>query len=79
MPLTASQFLPADSEPVFATKLPSTQPIGWCIQFRPYPQLMHSGNDPVRMFRELADLGELTVRADTSRLPQLAELQPEDC
>ena len=50
-----------------------------CIRDRPYPQLMHSGNDPVRMFRELADLGELSVRADTGRLPRLAELRPEDC
>jgi two-component system chemotaxis sensor kinase CheA len=40
---------------------------------------MHSGNDPVRMFRELADLGELTARADLGRLPRLAELHPEDC
>ena len=52
---------------------------GWLIGFRPHLDLMHSGNDPVRIFRELATLGDLTVRPDFSRLPRLAELQPEDC
>ncbi|HUM96013.1 MAG TPA: chemotaxis protein CheA, partial [Candidatus Competibacter sp.] len=33
----------------------------------------------VRMFRELTELGKLTVRADASRLPKLADLRPEDC
>lgn len=52
---------------------------GWRIQFKPYPSLMHSGNDPVRMFRELADLGQLRVQTDVSQVPDLASLQPEDC
>lgn len=52
---------------------------GWSIKFRPYRQLMHNGNDPVRLFRELETLGELTVKVDTSQLPSLEELKPEDC
>lgn len=55
------------------------QTLGWRIQFQPHRQLMHSGNDPVRMFRELAELGELTVRPNVARLPRLVDLQPEDC
>lgn len=66
-------------KPAAAAKPSPVQASGWRIAFRPYPQLMHSGNDPVRMFRELAELGELTVRPDASRLPRLAELKPEDC
>jgi two-component system chemotaxis sensor kinase CheA len=66
-------------KPGVATEPPPAQASGWRIAFRPYPQLMHSGNDPVRMFRELADLGQLTVRPDVSRVPRLADLQPEDC
>ncbi|MBK7543594.1 MAG: chemotaxis protein CheA [Candidatus Competibacteraceae bacterium] len=58
---------------------PTPRTTGWRIRFKPHPQLMHSGNDPVRMFRELAALGSLTVRPDTARLPRLAELRPEDC
>jgi two-component system chemotaxis sensor kinase CheA len=62
---------PAQPPPVLAD--------GWLISFRPHLDLMHSGNDPVRIFRELAALGDLTVRPDFSRLPRLAEMQPEDC
>ena len=40
---------------------------------------MHNGNDPVRLFRELSTLGELTVRCDPRQLPHLAKLKPEDC
>ncbi len=40
---------------------------------------MHSGNDPVRLFRELSTLGELTVHCDSDRLPHLADFKPEDC
>lgn len=58
---------------------PPPQTLGWRIQFQPHLHLMHSGNDPVRMFRELAELGELTVRPNVARLPRLVDLQPEDC
>ncbi|MFZ4791508.1 MAG: chemotaxis protein CheA [Candidatus Competibacteraceae bacterium] len=62
-----------------AIQLPPVLADGWRISFRPHLDLMRSGNDPVRIFRELAALGDLTVRPDFSRLPRLAEMQPEDC
>ena len=51
----------------------------WRIQFRPYPQLFAHGNDPLRMLRELADLGDLSVVVATQNLPGLCELDPESC
>jgi two-component system chemotaxis sensor kinase CheA len=51
----------------------------WHIQFRPYPQLFVHGNDPLRMLRELAELGELTVTLDSKALPSLEQLDPECC
>ena len=51
----------------------------WRIQFRPYPQLFAHGNDPLRMLRELADLGDLDVVVATKNLPSLRELDPESC
>src|SRR5688572_23790292 len=51
----------------------------WRIQFRPYPQLFAHGNDPLRMLRELADLGDLKVTVSTQNLPPLCELDPESC
>jgi two-component system chemotaxis sensor kinase CheA len=51
----------------------------WRIQFRPYPQLFAHGNDPLRMLRELADLGDLNVVVSTQNVPALGELDPESC
>jgi two-component system chemotaxis sensor kinase CheA len=51
----------------------------WQISFRPYPNLFERGNDPLRILRELAALGELEVIADTASLPDFAELAPSSC
>jgi two-component system, chemotaxis family, sensor kinase CheA len=51
----------------------------WRIHFRPYPQLFVHGNDPLRMLRELADLGDLKIAVTTANLPTLRELDPESC
>lgn len=50
----------------------------WKITFAPHPELFKTGNDPVRMFRELETLGELTSIVDTSKLPPFSELEPEE-
>ena len=55
-----------------------TSIIGWEIDFRPHQHLLQTGNDPVRMLRELETLGELTVVVDDSKLPPFADLEPED-
>ncbi|HEY4881264.1 MAG TPA: Hpt domain-containing protein, partial [Steroidobacteraceae bacterium] len=39
------------------------------INFRPFLHLLARGNDPLRMFRELRDLGDLQVTVDVSALP----------
>lgn len=58
----------------------STQEIsGWSIAFSPHLHLLKTGNEPLRMFRELATLGNLTVTADLQGLPDLYDLDPEEC
>ena len=52
---------------------------GWRIQFRPQRHLFATGNDPLRLFRELRGLGELEVVADGSELRDLALIDPEEC
>lgn len=54
-------------------------PIGWNVSFHPYQDIFYSGNDPMRLLRELNDLGDLEVNVDVSRLPDFAELDPEKC
>jgi two-component system chemotaxis sensor kinase CheA len=51
----------------------------WHIEFRPYPQLFAHGNDPLRMMRELAEVGDLAVTVDARALPSLDLLDPEAC
>lgn len=51
----------------------------WHIRFQPYAQLMQRGNDPVRLLRELATLGELEATPDLSGLPAFQALDPEQC
>ncbi|TAM60680.1 MAG: chemotaxis protein CheA [Rhodanobacter sp.] len=51
----------------------------WRIDFRPHPGMLAGGNDPLRLFRELAALGELRVQPVLDRLPPLAALQPAEC
>ena len=52
---------------------------GWHVSFHPYENLFYSGNDPLRLLRELHDLGDLDIRVDISRLPDFTELDPEKC
>jgi two-component system chemotaxis sensor kinase CheA len=58
---------------------PPSVPRGWRIVFEPVADLLRSRNEPTRMFAELAHLGTLVTRADLSRLPPLASLDPESC
>ncbi|HLU62743.1 MAG TPA: chemotaxis protein CheA [Gammaproteobacteria bacterium] len=52
---------------------------GWDIRFRPLPGMLKKGNDPAGMFGELEKLGELERQVDMSRLPALADMDPEEC
>jgi two-component system chemotaxis sensor kinase CheA len=52
---------------------------GWKIAFCPYLDLLQTGNDPVRLFRELNELGDLTAIANIQDVPSLYELDPEEC
>lgn len=51
----------------------------WKITFRPHPGMAASGNDPLRLLRELKALGELTVTAELDKLPALDALDVAQC
>lgn len=51
---------------------------GWSIHFKPHTDMLQTGNDPVRMFRELEALGEMKVEPDTSFLSDFLMMEPEN-
>jgi len=61
------------------TQLINSAGSGWSIAFSPHADLLKTGNDPVRMFRELAELGQLTSVVDFQGVPDFYDLDPEDC
>jgi two-component system chemotaxis sensor kinase CheA len=51
----------------------------WQIDFAPGPEMLKRGNEPLRIFRELGKLGELSAHVDTGSIPELGELDPRCC
>lgn len=50
---------------------------GFQIEFKPEADMLKGGNDPVRMIRELATLGELSSTLDVSQLPALSDIEAD--
>lgn len=69
----------AANEPNTSVASENTAAAGWKIYFEPDPDILKTGNEPLRMFRELEELGELSVTARLDKLPALGELEPESC
>jgi two-component system chemotaxis sensor kinase CheA len=62
-------------KPSVAAKSPEVK--GWLIRFRPKPHLFKTGNDPVRILRELNMCGACEVEPDLNALPALDVLDAE--
>ncbi|QQD17794.1 chemotaxis protein CheA [Spongiibacter nanhainus] len=52
---------------------------GWRIVFEPDPGVLKTGNEPARIFRELEQLGKLSVSAELSSEVSFDTLDPESC
>jgi len=51
----------------------------WRIHFRPGPDTLLNGTNPILLLRELQDLGTLKIRVDCSAIPPLGEIDAEKC
>lgn len=49
---------------------------GWQIGFKPMPSMYMTGNDPLRILRELERLGPLSAEFDGSAVPSFTDLDP---
>ena len=53
--------------------------VGWNICFKPLAHLFKTGNDPVRIIKELSELGPIKATVDLSAMPEFDLLDPEEC
>jgi two-component system chemotaxis sensor kinase CheA len=74
---TVGRALPATSSKSAAKTAAAAS--GWLIEFRPHPGMLAGGNEPLRMLRELAGLGQLKVAALVDAVPALETLEPSEC
>jgi len=51
----------------------------WQIIFIPDAEILKTGNEPLRIFRELQSMGSITVEALLGNVPTFSEMTPEDC
>ncbi len=49
----------------------------WRINFHPGAELLKTGNDPIRIIRELGTLGEIQCTTISDRMPKFNDLDPE--
>ncbi len=71
----SGQDVPAAASPVAAAAA-EAEPDGWKIGFTPAPSLFMSGNDPLRILRELEHLGPLDIACRMERLPGFEQIDP---
>jgi two-component system, chemotaxis family, sensor kinase CheA len=76
---TAPTPAPMPAPAVVATAPVAAASAGFHVTFKPLPRLLETGNEPVRLLRELVKLGEAKVEVDTSRLPSLDEQNVMEC
>jgi two-component system chemotaxis sensor kinase CheA len=76
-----ADFEGLDFTPVRAGDLDADEKAGaprvFQIVFRPKPDMLKNGNEPLPILRELHKLGELALVAETGALPPLGELEPD--
>ncbi len=52
---------------------------GWTIDFIPFENMFLTGNDPLRLIKELSELGELDVEVNDDKLPSFESFDFETC
>ncbi|ENM5833918.1 chemotaxis protein CheA [Vibrio metoecus] len=79
---TVKVAIPSESVSACAAEVPQMTPAieGWRIRFIPHQTLFYSGNDPLRILREVRELGsQYQIEVHQQTLPELAEMDPELC
>lgn len=73
-----TEFDPFGFEPVEVGLEELDAPAAWQVRFGPSRDALANGSEPLLVVRELEGLGAAVVAVDSSRLPGLRDLDPED-
>lgn len=57
----------------------SNQNKTWLIQFLPQPSILLTGNEPIRLFRQLEKMGQLKVQANIESIPEFGMMTVDEC
>jgi two-component system chemotaxis sensor kinase CheA len=74
--------LSPDAPPVSPTRACTVDiglPSDWHIHFRPAPDVMRNGTNPILLLRELRELGQIRIKIDTAAIPPLGQIDPDRC
>ena len=87
--LTDSSVLKAEFEAILNIEQNNTQASGetvnasslntYQVDFKPLHHLFKTGNEPLYIFSELAELGECSVSSNLTDLPDIHDIQPDEC
>jgi two-component system chemotaxis sensor kinase CheA len=58
---------------------PGSLTLDWRIRFRPGPEVLLHGTNPLLLLRELRELGQLRIALDTTAIPPLGHIDAERC
>ncbi|CCQ12728.1 Signal transduction histidine kinase CheA [Pseudoalteromonas luteoviolacea B = ATCC 29581] len=71
--------LSSSEEQASATAQAAPEKQTYQIDFKPHAHLFKTGNEPLYMIGELAELGDLDIEVFTDAIPVFDEFNPEDC
>ena len=80
--LTGSPEPHRDAAPVLPAEALAAEPglsAEWLVHFRPGPDVLLNGTNPLVLLREMRELGQFLVQLDTAAIPPLGEMDPERC
>jgi len=69
----------ADDSGTDGSNVASLEDSSWSVSFKPGEDVLRTGNEPLRIFRELTDAGLRRVSAQVESLPSWSLLNPESC
>ncbi|MCK7595124.1 chemotaxis protein CheA [Pseudomarimonas salicorniae] len=74
--LSGGAGAPTPAKAAQAAAPAAAEPTGWNVVFKPHPSMFMSGNDPLRILRELQRLGDARTECHFDRLPGFADMDP---